>query len=274
MTLATRALIRKTVLSLACLAIGVTYLFPYIWMVLTGFRSAADTLAIRFIFTPTLAGFGGVLGDSGFQGHVLNSIVVALTTTGTVLTVAVPAGYALAHLPIRGAAFLVAVLVARMVPGIAILIPIYLAASRLGVLDTHGVLILLYSTFNLPFAIWLLRGFFRDVPGEIREAAIIDGCSDRQVLTMIMMPLTTSGIVATGVFVFIAAWNEFLFALVLTRTEVATYTVQVTHYFGGQSGFWAKISAMSVLGTLPIFVVVAFMQRYLVRGISLGAVKG
>ena len=139
MTLATRALIRKTVLSLACLAIGVIYLFPYIWMVMTGFRSAVDTLSMRVLFTPTLAGFHGVLGDSGFQAHILNSIIVALTTTGAVLAIAVPAGYALAHLPIRGGSFLIAVLVARMVPGIAILIPIYLAASRLGVLDTHCI---------------------------------------------------------------------------------------------------------------------------------------
>jgi ABC-type glycerol-3-phosphate transport system permease component len=274
MTLATRALIRKIVLSLACLALGVTYLFPYIWMVLTGFRSAADTLAIRFTFTPTLAGFGGVLGDSGFQGHVLNSIVVALTTTATVLTVAVPAGYALAHLPIRGAAFLVAVLVARMVPGIAILIPIYLAASRLGVLDTHGVLILLYATFNLPFAIWLLRGFFRDVPGEIREAAIIDGCSDRQVLTMIMMPLTTSGIVATGVFVFIAAWNEFLFALALTNTFAATAPLAMVSFRNEYGVQWTAIGAAALIISTPVVLFAVAMQRFLVRGLTMGSVKG
>jgi multiple sugar transport system permease protein len=274
MTLETRALIRKMVLSLACLVIGLVYLFPYIWMVMTGFRSAADTLSIRFLFTPTLAGFAGVLGDSGFQGHILNSIVVALTTTGTVLTVAVPAGYALAHLPIRGGSFLVAILVARMVPGIAILIPIYLAASRLGVLDTHGVLILLYSTFNLPFAIWLLRGFFRDVPGEIREAAIIDGCSDRQVLTKIMMPLSTSGIVATGVFVFIAAWNEFLFALALTNTYAATGPLAMVSFRNEYGVRWPDIGAAALIISTPVVLFAVVMQRFLVRGLTMGSVKG
>jgi ABC-type glycerol-3-phosphate transport system permease component len=274
MTLETRALIRKIVLSLACLAIGVTYLFPYIWMVMTGFRSAADTLAIRFLFTPTLAGFSGVLGDSGFQSHIFNSIVVALSTTSTVLVIAVPAAYALAHLPIRGGSFLLAILIARMVPGIAILIPIYLAASRLGALDTHGVLILLYSTFNLPFAIWLLRGFFRDIPGEIREAAIIDGCSDRQVLTKIMMPLSTSGIVATGVFVFIAAWNEFLFALALTNTYAATGPLAMVSFRNEYGVQWTAIGAAALIISTPVVLFAIVMQRFLVRGLTMGSVKG
>jgi multiple sugar transport system permease protein len=274
MTLETRALIRKSVLSIACLVIGLTYLFPYIWMVMTGFRTAVDTLSMRFLFTPTLAGFGSVLSDSGFQAHILNSIVVALTTTSAVLTVAVPAGYALAHLPIRGGSFLLAVLVARMVPGIAILIPIYLAASRLGALDTHGVLILLYSTFNLPFAIWLLRGFFRDVPSEIREAAIIDGCSDRQVLTRIMIPLSSSGIVATGVFVFIAAWNEFLFALALTNTFATTAPLAMVSFRNEYGVQWTQIGAAALIISTPVVVFAVFMQRFLVRGLTMGSVKG
>jgi multiple sugar transport system permease protein len=103
---------------------------------------------------------------------------------------------------------------------------------------------------------------------------LVDGCSRWAVLWKVVMPMARSGLFATAVFTFVFAWNEFLFALVLTRTEVATYTVQVTHYFGGQSNFWAKIAAMSVLGTIPVFIAVATMQRYLVRGISMGAVKG
>ena len=111
-------------------------------------------------------------------------------------------------------------------------------------------------------------------PPALEESALVDGCTRWQVIWKVVFPMARAGLFATAIFTFVFAWNEFLFALVLTRTEVVTYTVQVTHYFGGQSNFWAKISAMSVLGTLPIFIVVAFMQRYLVRGISLGAVKG
>ena len=133
---------------------------------------------------------------------------------------------------------------------------------------------ILYTAFNLPYVIWMMRGYILDIPRALEESALVDGCTRWQVIWKVGFPMSRAGLFATAIFTFVFACHDFIFALVLTRTEVATYTVQVTHYFGGQSNFWAKISAMSVLGTVPIFVAVAFMQRYLVRGISLGAVKG
>ena len=135
-------------------------------------------------------------------------------------------------------------------------------------------LILLYTAFNLPYVIWMMRGYIEDIPLELEESALVDGCSRWAVLWKVVFPMARAGLFATAVFTFVFAWNEFIFALVLTRTEVTTYTVQVTHYFGGQSNFWAKIAAMSVLGTVPVFITVATLQRFLVRGISMGAVKG
>ncbi len=167
----------KLVLTAMWCVLGFVYLFPYIWMVLTGIRRPIDTLAMRFIFTPTLDGFRTVFVEVGFQKYLLNSIAVAVPATLLIVAVASPAAYALTQLRMRGRMFLTAILIARMVPGIAILIPIYLGASRTGMLDTRTVLIVIYTAFNLPFAIWLLRGFFREVPGEVREAAIIDGCT-------------------------------------------------------------------------------------------------
>jgi multiple sugar transport system permease protein len=161
-----------------------------------------------------------------------------------------------------------------MVPPIAIVFPVFLMYVKLGLVDTYVGVILLYTAFNLPYVIWMMRGYIQDVPKALEESALVDGCTRWQVLWKVVFPMCRAGLLATAIFTFIFAWNEFLFALVLTRTEVTTYTVQVTHYFGGQSNFWAKISAMSVLGTLPVFIAVAFMQKYLVRGISLGAVKG
>ena len=120
----------------------------------------------------------------------------------------------------------------------------------------------------------MMRGYIEDLPLELEESALVDGCTRWEVLWKVVFPMVRSGLFATAVFTFVFAWNDFLFALVLTRTEVVTYTVQVTHYFGGQSNFWAKIAAMSVLGTIPVFFAVATLQRYLVRGISMGAVKG
>jgi multiple sugar transport system permease protein len=122
--------------------------------------------------------------------------------------------------------------------------------------------------------IWMMRGYIQEIPLELEESAAVDGCSRWQILWRVVFPMARTGLFATAVFTFVFVWNDFLFALVLTRTEVTTYTVQVTHYFGGQSNFWAKIAAMSVLGTLPVFFTVASLQRYFVRGISMGAVKG
>ena len=145
----------------------------------------------------------------------------------------------------------------RMVPPIAVVFPIFLLYVWLGWVDTFTGVILLYTAFNLPYVIWMMRGYILDIPRALEESALVDGCTRWQVIWKVVFPMSRAGLFATAIFTFVFAWNEFLFALVLTRTEVATYTVQVTHYFGGQSNFWAKISAMSVLGTLPIFVAVA-----------------
>jgi multiple sugar transport system permease protein len=162
----------------------------------------------------------------------------------------------------------------RMMPPIAIVFPIFLLYVWLGGVDTYWGLVLLYTAFNLPYVIWMMRGYIADIPIELEESALVDGCSRWQVLMGVVFPMARAGLFATAVFTFVFAWNDFIFALVLTRTEVITYPVQVTHYFGGQSNFWAKIAAMSVLGTVPVFIAVATLQRYLVRGISMGAVKG
>ena len=170
--------------------------------------------------------------------------------------------------------FLAAVLLARMVPGIAILVPIYLAASAAHVLDTYGVLIVLYTAFNLPFATWLLRGFFREVPHDVREAAVLDGCTEWQVFWRVMLPLMTGGLVATGVFVFIAAWNEFLFALALTQSQAATAPLSVISFRNEYGVQWGAIGAAALLISTPVVVFAVAMQRYLVRGLTMGSVKG
>ncbi|HYZ22590.1 MAG TPA: carbohydrate ABC transporter permease [Rhodopila sp.] len=276
MTRAERKRLGKAALTLLWCAISFVFLFPYIWMVLTGIRRPVDSLAMppRFIFTPSLEGFRTIFGQVHFQGYLLNSIVVAVTATLAVLLIASPAAYAMTQLRMRGNTFLASVLVARMVPGISILVPIYLAASRLGVLDTYQVLVVIYSAFNLPFAIWLLRGFFRDVPHEVREAAIIDGCNEFQVFWRMILPLVTNGIVATAVFVFIAAWNEFLFALALTNAHTATAPLSVVGFRNELGVQWDAIGAAALMISTPVVLFAVVMQRYLVRGLTMGSVKG
>jgi len=184
------------------------------------------------------------------------------------------AAYSLVRFHTGGENLAVWIISQRMMPPIAIVFPVFLIFVWFGLVDTYTGLILLYTAFNLPYVIWMMRGYISEVPIELEESARVDGCTRLGVLLKVVFPMVRTGLFATAVFTFVFAWNEFLFALVLTRTEVVTYPVQVTHYFGGQSNFWAKIAALSVLGTLPIFVAVAGLQRFLVRGISMGAVKG
>jgi multiple sugar transport system permease protein len=276
MTGADRKILSKLLLTGAWAAIVCIYLFPYVWMVLTGIRRPVDTLTMppRFIFMPTFDGFDAIFREVKFQDYLLHSVVVAVSATLIVAAVAAPAAYALTHLRMRGGIFLAAILVARMVPGIAIVIPIYLAASRMGMLDTYAVLITIYTAFNLPFAIWLLRGFFREIPGEVREAAIIDGASELQVFLRIILPLLSAGLVATGVFVFIAAWNEFLFALTLTNAHTATAPLAIIGFRNEYGVQWAAIGAASLMISSPVVLFAVIMQRYLVRGLTMGSVKG
>lgn len=266
--------VRRLAMTLLWVVIAVVYLFPYTWMVLTAFRNPIDTLAMRFVFTPTLDGFRTIFLESNFHRYLLNSLLTSIPSTIAVVCLAAPAAYSLAHLNRKSSVFLAAVLLARMVPGIAILIPIYLAAAKVGMLDRKLTLVVVYCAFNLPFAIWLLRGFFREIPTELREAAIVDGCSELQVFMRIILPLVKGGLVATSVFVFIAAWNEFLFSLALTQSDAATAPLAVIGFRNEYGVQWGAIGAAAVMISTPVVLFAMVMQKYLVRGLTMGAVKG
>jgi multiple sugar transport system permease protein len=264
----------RIAMTLLWVAIALIYLFPYTWIVLTAFRNPIDTLAMRFVFTPTLDGFRTIFLESNFHRYLLNSLSTSIPATIAVVCLAAPAAYSLAHLNRRSGVFLAAVLLARMVPGIAILIPIYLAAAKAGMLDRRLTLVVVYCAFNLPFAVWLLRGFFREIPTELREAAIVDGCSELQVFVRVILPLVTGGLVATSVFVFIGAWNEFLFALALTQSDAATAPLAVIGFRNEYGVQWGAIGAAAVMISTPVVLFAVVMQKYLVRGLTMGAVKG
>ncbi|MGI9435339.1 MAG: carbohydrate ABC transporter permease, partial [Geminicoccaceae bacterium] len=208
-----------------------------------------------------------------------NSLVVAGVSTVFAMLFGTIAAYSIARFKTGGDHLAIWIISQRMIPPIVIVFPVFLLYVWLGRLgpswiDSYHGLIILYTAFNLPYVIWMMRGYIEDIPLELEESALVDGLTRFQVLWKVVFPMARAGLFATAVFTFMFAWNDFIFALVLTRTDVTTFPVQVTHYFGGQSNFWAKIAAMSALGTVPIFIAVAMLQRYLVRGISLGAVKG
>jgi multiple sugar transport system permease protein len=258
------------------LTVTLFFLFPIYWLFMMSFKTADEIYAYPPVWWPKQIQFGSylVLFKDGDATTVLNSLIVASASTLLAMLLGTLCAYSLARFRTGGNHLANWIISQRMVPPIAVVFPIFLLYVWFRAVDTHIGLILLYTAFNLPYVIWMMRGYILDVPIALEHAALVDGYTRWQVLWKVVFPMCRAGLFATAVFTFVFAWNDFLFALVLTRTEVTTYTVQVTHYFGGQSNFWSKISAMSVLGTLPIFIVVGFLQRYLVRGISLGAVKG
>jgi multiple sugar transport system permease protein len=276
MKLARRRAIRLAMRYVGAVAVTLFFLFPVYWLFMISFKTADEIYSYPPVWWPASLQFSNyaVLFKDGDAVTVGNSLIVASVSTICAMFLGTICAYSLARFKTGGEHLANWIISQRMVPPIAIVFPVFLLYVWFGLVDTYFGLILLYTAFNLPYVIWMMRGYILDIPRALEEAALVDGYNRWQVLWKVVFPMCRAGLFATAIFTFVFAWNDFIFALVLTRTEVTTYTVQVTHYFGGQSNFWGKISAMSMLGTVPIFIVVGFMQKYLVRGISLGAVKG
>ncbi|MBB4263919.1 carbohydrate ABC transporter permease [Bradyrhizobium sp. CIR3A] len=264
------------VLYLGAGTVTLLFLFPVYWLFMISFKTPDEIYHVPPLWIPGQIQFSNyyVLFKDGDVLAILNSLIVAGVSSGIAIVLGTLCAYSLARFGTGGENLAMWIISQRMIPPIAVVFPIFLIYVYLGLVDGYFGLILLYTAFNLPYVIWMMRGYIVDVPLELEESALVDGLNRWEVIWKVVFPMVRPGLMATSVFTFVFAWNDFLFALVLTRTEVITFPVMLTHYFGGQSNFWAKIAAMSVLGTLPIFVAVSVMQRYLVRGISLGAVKG
>jgi len=260
----------------AAIALTLFFVFPVYWLFIISFKTPDEIFAFPPVWYPKSIQFGNyaVLFKDGDAETVWNSLVLSAVSTVIAMFLGTMAAYSLVRFKTGGENLAVWIISQRMMPPVAIVFPVFLLYVYFGWVDTYHGLIILYTAFSLPYVIWMMRGYLEDIPLELEESALVDGCTRWQVLWKVVFPMARTGLFATAVFTFIFSWNDFLFAFVLSRTEVVTYTVQVTHYFGGQSNFWAKIAAMSVLGTVPVFITVALLQRYLVRGISMGAVKG
>ena len=261
---------------IVAIALTLFFIFPVYWLFIISFKTPDEIFAFPPVWYPESIPFANyrVLFKDGDAETVWNSLILAGVSTVIAMVLGTICAYSLVRFKTGGENLAVWIISQRMMPPIAIAFPIFLLYVFFGWVDSFHGLIILYTAFSLPYVIWMMRGYIEDLPLELEESALVDGCTRWEVLWKVVFPMVRSGLFATAVFTFVFAWNDFLFALVLTRTEVITYTVQVTHYFGGQSNFWAKIAAMSVLGTIPVFFTVATLQRYLVRGISMGAVKG
>jgi len=260
----------------AAIVVTIVFLFPVYWLFMIGFKTPDEIFHAPPVWYPASIQFDNfaVLFKDRDAVTVGNSLFIAGCSTLVSMFLGTLCAYSLARFKTGGENLAVWIISQRMVPPIAIVFPLFLLYVWLGWVDTYYGMILLYTAFNLPYVIWMMRGYIEDVPIDLEQSALVDGCTHWQVLMRVVFPMVRTGLFATAVFTFVFAWNDFIFALVMTRSAVTTYPVQVTHYFGAQSNFWAKIAAMSMLGTLPVLIAVAALQRYLVRGISLGAVKG
>ena len=260
----------------AALAITVVFLFPVYWLFMTAFKSPEEIFSNPPTWLPS--GIHWVnfrdLAEDGDLRSIWNSVVIASVSTVLAMLLGTMAAYSLARFRTGGENLAVWAISVRMVPPIVLAFPLFLMFASLGLVDTYEALIAIYVTINLPYVIWMMRGFIEDIPRELEDSALIDGCSRWQALVRVVFPMARTGLVATAVFAFVYAFNEFAFAIVMTRLEVVTFPVQITHHFQPMSTFWGRIGAMSIFGCLPVFFMIIAMNRFLVRGLSGGALKG
>ncbi|QPF86571.1 carbohydrate ABC transporter permease [Bradyrhizobium genosp. L] len=260
-------------------AIGVTLLvmlLPFLWLLQMSLKSNDQILEFPppLIFTPTLSNYSS-LWHSTFPASFLNSLLSASFSTALALLLGVPAAYALSRWAGRGKHALgFAILVTRMAPPIAFTIPFFLFYRWIGLLDTVTGLVLVYTSFNLPLTIWMMQPFFDTVPSSLEEAALVDGARTRVVFTKIVLPMVAPGIAATAILCFLYAWNDFFFALILTRTHARTAPVAVVNFMNYEGWEWGKIAAGGSLVMAPVLIFSLAVRRYLVSGLTAGAVKG
>ena len=276
------------------------YFFPVLVIIITAFKKHNDALAVpvklfpdfmgwlvpeNLTFTPTLDNFvsvfsrsyttGGTAQDTGFDLYFFNSIFIAGSSVLLALLIGTIAAFGFSRYPLKGNdTYLFVILTTRMLPAIVVIIPVMLMFRITGLAGTYTGIILLYTAFNLPFTIWMMKSFFDELSPDVEDAARIDGSSDRRVFFKICMPQVVAGLAATAVFGLILTWNEFLFALLLTGVETRTVPVAMSQTIGGDIGVrWGLLAAIETLFLIPVILVTFFLQNQLLRGVTFGTVK-
>jgi multiple sugar transport system permease protein len=256
----------------------ILYGFPFLYLLLTSFKPPLDAIAVPPSVWPetwTLDNYVSALTREGVPAALINSVVTAVISTVLSLVLAVPAAYAITRFRTpSGRVFIVAALVTRMVPTIAVGAPLIEVMRTLGLTDTSFGLALAHTTISLPLSIWLMASFFEAVPDELSEAAEVDGCSRLQAMWRVVLPVVSGGLAVTAIFAFLASWNEVLFALLLTSVRAQTTPVVIAN-FQSQFGLdWGGMTALAAVYSVPVILLTLFLQRQIVAGLTLGAVKG
>jgi len=268
--------LRRALVYLGIIAMALWAVFPFFWMILISLKERIFTYDPSvWIFTPTFESYISVFTQKSFGKYLLNSGIVAVCASALALLIGTIAAYGFSRFKFkRNALFLFILLSIRMVPSIAIVIPLFILARIIGVLDTHILLIVCYLLFNVPFTVWMMKGFFDDIPRELEEAAQVDGCTGLQSLWRVILPVAVPGLVATAIFCIISSWNEFVFALFLTSIKSVTTPTIVQTFLSVVGVAWGEMSAVGTVATLPVLLFAMIVQKHMIRGLSFGSVKG
>ena len=268
---------RKIINTSAAWAVGLLIFFPILWTILTSFKTEATAIAdppVFFNFTWTLENYATVMERSNYARFLSNSIIIAGGSTLLGLIVAVPAAWSMAFVPSkRTKDILLWMLSTKMLPAVGVLYPIYLIFIELGLLDSRAGLVIVLMLMNLPIIVWMLYTYFKEIPGEILEAARMDGATLREEIIHILTPMAVPGIASTMLLNFILAWNEAFWTLNLTAAKAAPLTAFIASYSSPEGLFYAKLSAASTMAIAPILILGWFSQKQLVSGLTFGAVK-
>ncbi len=277
---------RDVLLVTIAVAVLIFFMFPIYWMITTSFKDSADILVKppRWTFQPTLENYKYAFYLRDFGKYIRNTLIVALVTTALAVAVGTLAAYSFARYNVAGGNLMFFFLTTRMMPAVAVVFPFFLIFRTIGQsgagqilqlgLDRLGTLVVCNTVFTLPFAIWLLHSFFQDIPIELEDSARMDGYSRWQTLWRIVFPLAAPGIAVTAIFCMLFTWNEFLFAFMLTRDAATTITVGIAGFWTQRGTQWGPLSAAATVCVVPMVAFALLLQRYIVRGLTFGAVRG
>jgi ABC-type glycerol-3-phosphate transport system permease component len=269
----------RIVIAVATALLIAVCMFPFLWMTLSSIKSIQELYTVPPVWfpeVPTFANYMKVLFDSNIPRYFLNSTVISLGSTAIALALAIFASYGFARFRFRGKAGLQAfILIGQLLPTAAIIVPLFITLRFFGLVNTFLGLILIYTIVTLPLSVWMLTSYFRAIPVELEEAAIVDGCSRLGVLFRITLPLSLPGVVAIVIYAFVTTWNEFIFALVFAQDyRVKTLPIGIAEFSTEFNTDWGAVMAASLIMTLPVAILFLLMQRLFVGGLTAGAVKG
>jgi len=277
MMLSKRKIIRKTVVYIGIIIAVILSTFPIFYLVLTSFKPPQMTFSIPpvWIFKPTLQNYQEVIEGGDFAKYLFNSLTVGVSTVLISMVLGIFAAFGFARFKFRSNFMMrMAALIPQMLPPIIILVPMFVLFTSLKLVDTKLALVICYLTFTMPLSMWMMIGFFEEVPVELEESAMIDGCSRLRAMLTIELPIAVPGLAATAVISFIYCWNEFLYAVILTGRGARTLPVMITSFMTTKAILRGRIAATGSLVLLPVLVFALIFKRYLIRGLAFGSVKG